>query len=168
MSIKLNSLTITDELIKKMKSKIKESEINHTEIGFSLCKERNKNILKIGNECKGTRCSIERPLQICKEKKDEYQGFYHTHTLGTTKPSIADLYGMYIDGLGCIGSVKEDKIKCFVRKKSVEFETIEKLEDAYYLFKRLRNELPKEEFDKMHDESIKHLTNENFNVVDVK
>lgn len=169
MSKKLNSFILPDDIIKKMNNKIRESQLKMVETGFSLCKEKDKDILKFGNECEGDRCRIKKPSQMCAEKKDEYQGLYHTHTIGTTRPSIADLYLMYEDGLGCIGSVKENRIKCFVRKSpDVDIDTIRKLESAYVFVKNLQYELPKEDFDKLHSAAIKHITNESFNVVDVK
>lgn len=106
MATLINSLILPDDIIKKMKAKIEETKIKKMETGFSLCKEIDKNSLKFGNECEGTECRIKRHLQRC--KSEDIYGLYHTHPLEKARPSMAEL--------GCIGSVKDNNIKCFIRK----------------------------------------------------
>ena len=169
MSTQLNSFILPDEIVKKMKDKIRESRLKMREEGFSLCRSQNNNILKIGNECEGTKCKIERPSQTCKEKEDEYKGLFHTHPSGNINPSIDDLYGMYRDGLGCIGSPKGDKIKCFIRKDpKIDINILGRLQHAYDPLATVYHKLPKEDFDRLYDAVIGYLTNENFNATDVK
>lgn len=163
----LNSFIVPDDIVRKMKDKIRESQFKMVETGFSLCKEKDGNILKLGNECEGTKCRIERPIERCRGKEDEYKGLYHTHPSGDINPSIDDLYGMYKDGLGCIGS--PNKIRCFIRKDpKIDINTLVKLQRAYLPLATVYHQLPKEDFEKLYDAIIKYLTNENFKVVNME
>lgn len=166
MTVKLNSLIVPDTVIKNMESKIRESQQKMTETGFSLCRGINKNIIKIGYECEGDECGIRR-FPFCRESMDEYLGFYHTHPTRTTMPSFPDLIEMYQDGLGCIGSVKEDKIKCYVRKSpNIDNIILQKIKHTQISVEKFQFGMP--DFENIRKNSIKNLTDEHFNMVHVK
>lgn len=73
----LNSFIITDDIIKKMEEILKESRTKEIELGFSLCKIPDNNILKIGEQCVGGECSISLP-ERCEEKDDIYGSLSYT------------------------------------------------------------------------------------------
>lgn len=162
MSRKLNSFILSDNIIKKMNDKIEETKIKNIEIGFSLCKEKTKDILKIGNECIGTQCVIQRPPQRCKEK-DEYQGLFHTHPSGEISPSLGDIINIYEDGIGCIGSPRENKIKCVVRKGPKEENILREFHIA-----RIRFEIMGVGTVEEYEKTIHELSNKYFNEIEVK
>ena len=163
MPTRLNSVILPDDIIKKMKDKLEETRIKKIETGFSLCKEIDKNVLKFGNECEGTECRITRPFQRCKGT-DWYEGLYHTHPIEEARPSTADLYGLYLDGLGCIGSAKNNNIKCFIRKTSEMDERILGVLEFEHYQMGLR---AKEITDKEYEDRLKFLADKCFKKVDV-
>lgn len=112
MTIKLNSYSLPEDVVEKMRLKIEETRQKKIELGFGLCRMKYVNTLKPGSECSGDECSLL-PIQEC--PTGTYVGGYHTHPVGSVEPSIADLRNAYIHDVECVGSAKEDNIKCFVR-----------------------------------------------------
>lgn len=112
MTIKLNSYSLPEDVIDKMRLKIEETRQKNIELGFGLCRMKYVNTLKPGDDCSGDECSIL-PIQEC--RTGTYVGGYHTHPSGTAEPSIADLRNAYIHDVECVGSAKEEDIKCFIR-----------------------------------------------------
>ena len=112
MTIKLNSYSLPEDVVTKMRLKIEETRQKKIELGFGLCRMKYVNTLKSGYECIGNECSML-PIQEC--LTGTYVGGYHTHPSGTAEPSIADLRNAYVHDVECVGSVKEDAIKCFIR-----------------------------------------------------
>ena len=114
MSTKLNSFTLPDDVIKKMKSKIEESRLKDAEIGFNLCTTNGN--LHDENLCIGTECAVDIPKGCSRGK---YVGLFHTHPHSSSKPSIQDIANAYQIGINCIGSTDDMKIKCYIRKESI-------------------------------------------------
>lgn len=111
MVVKLNSYLLPNILIDKMKTKIEETKNKKIELGFDLCRTKT-NILIAGDECTGTECVIEhKPKCIA----GLHIGGYHTHPKGGSGPSIADLIGAYRNDVECVGSARDNDIKCYVR-----------------------------------------------------
>ena len=131
MVIKLNSYNLPEEVVTKMRLKIEETRQKKIELGFGLCRMKYVNTLKPGIECSGNECSL---LQMPECQTGLYVGGYHTHPVGTAEPSIADLRNAYINDVECVGSVKEDAIRCFVRignrKPQEEKDIISRLKDV--------------------------------------
>ncbi len=113
MSKQLNSYVITDDIIRNMKDKIKETRKAKVELGFALCKDKDNNIIKKGTECIGTKCRIK--VGYCPENQI-YIGNYHTHPRSHATMSITDMVTGCSDDIECIGSVPFNNIKCFIRK----------------------------------------------------
>ena len=114
MTKKLNSFILPNDVIEKMKDKIRESEHTGKEHGFILCKKYNSDVLIDRAHCAGNECSIK-IKRICRHDEDLI-GDYHTHPGMSANPSLRDMITQYDIGLGCIGSVEDNEIKCFVRK----------------------------------------------------
>ena len=51
MSKQVNSFMLSDNIIKEMKEKIKETRNKKIELGFSLCTEKDSNVVIKGSEC---------------------------------------------------------------------------------------------------------------------
>jgi hypothetical protein len=112
MVTKLNSYVLPENVVEKMRAKIIETKEKNIELGFGLCRLKFINTLRTGNECTGDECSME---QVPECSTGLYVGGYHTHPRGPANPSITDLRGAYVNDVECIGSVKENAIRCFVR-----------------------------------------------------
>lgn len=142
--IKLNSYILPDPVIEKMKSKIRETKEKDIELGFGLCRLRNTNIIRTGDECTGTECELvyEKECPI-----GSYVGVYHTHPHTSSKPSIGDLETAYIDEVGCIGSVRDDNIKCFLRIGPMNHQVREEIiKTSKTVEEPLRKEVTAEEY----------------------
>ncbi len=113
MSKQINSFILPNNIISNMKDKIKETKKSKIELGFSLCIEKNSNIITKGSECTGTRCSIR--TGICKEDYTKI-GDYHTHPRSDATMSITDMVTGCSEYVQCIGSAKSNNIVCFIRK----------------------------------------------------
>lgn len=154
MAIKLNSYSLPEDVVEKMILKIAETRQKNIELGFGLCRMKFVNTLKPGSECSGNECSVL-PIQEC--QTGLYVGGYHTHPVGTAEPSIADLRNAYINDVECVGSVKDDAIRCFIRtsnKKSQDekdiISTVKEIEEPlpavlseeqYKIWKNARDEI---------------------------
>ena len=93
MSKKLNSFILPDKVIKEMRIKLREGLLNEIELGFSICKGQNSNILKVGEQCTGGECSISTP-STC-EGNDIYVGAYHTHPNESSRKSASVICSLY-------------------------------------------------------------------------
>lgn len=113
MPKQVNSFILPDNIIKKMKDKIKETKKIKKELGFSLCSDKSSNIITKGIECVGTKCAIK--VGIC-PKDQIYLGNYHTHPRSHATMSITDMTTGCDEEIECIGSVPFENIRCFVRK----------------------------------------------------
>lgn len=89
------------------------------EEGFALC-ERDGQIF-VGTGCKGDNCSVEPLKRACKDSVDV--GFFHTHPLRSSDPSIEDLLGAmnhYLRGLtigfDCRAGDNDNYIRCSIVK----------------------------------------------------
>jgi hypothetical protein len=122
MSKKLNSYILPDDVIEEMKNKMREGFSDEIEFGFSLCRNQNSNILKIGEMCTGSSCSVTIPPK-CKGN-DIYAGAFHTHPYESSRPSSGDVPIFYESGLGCIGGIENNKeeINCYTRKSPKDIE----------------------------------------------
>lgn len=113
MPKQVNSFILPDNIIKDMKDKIKETRNKKIELGFSICTEKDSNIVVKGSECIGTKCSIK----VGKCKKDQkYIGNYHTHPRGPASLSITDMIVGCSEDIECVGSGRFGSIRCFTRK----------------------------------------------------
>jgi len=129
MVTKLNSYSLTDDIVIRMRQKIEETKQKKIELGFGLCHIKPADILKTGEECTGDQCSIL-PMTEC--PTGVYIGGFHTHPKGGTQPSIADLRNAYINDLECVGAANNDRIRCFVRigtRKPEDEQNIKSLEE---------------------------------------
>ena len=114
MTVKLNSFILPNDIIIKMRDKIRETESTGKEHGFSLCKKPKSDVLIDRAHCIGDECSLK-IKRMCRH--DELLiGDYHTHPVMGANPSLQDMIVQYDLGLGCIGSSEDNEIKCFVRK----------------------------------------------------
>lgn len=168
MPTKLNSFTLPDDVINKMKRNIEDSRIKDIEVGFNLCAKNN--ILHDENSCIGTECSVEIPKGCT---RGEHVGLFHTHASASSKPSIRDVANAYQMGINCIGSVEENSIKCYTRKdKTPNREDIENIIAAMisYEFPLLLSKISPEEDIKNYQKWVKvrnDLNNQYLNTVDV-
>ena len=123
MTIKLNSFTLPNDVIRKMEDKLRESEKTGIEYGFNLCRKPGSDIIIDRTHCAGDECSI-RLKRTCGRLDEILVGDYHIHPLMCANPSFQDMITTYETGLGCIGSVEDNEIKCFVRKGEVPDPTV--------------------------------------------
>lgn len=112
MSIKIDSITIPDIIINKMKDQLEKTRISGIEHGFNICRDNGNIIDK--DECTGTYCQIKMKGEC--EGNIKKIGDYHTHPRGSNLMSINDLYVACLYDFKCIGSVRDNEIKCFVKK----------------------------------------------------
>lgn len=165
MTIKLNSYSLPEDVVEKMRLKIEETRQKKIELGFGLCRMKYVNTLKSGSECSGNECSVL-PIQEC--QTGTYVGGYHTHPSGTAEPSIADLRNAYINDVECVGSVKEDAIRCFIRngnKKPQDEKGI------ISIVKEIEEPLPtilNEEQHKIWKSARDEILNKHFQTVDIR
>lgn len=129
MSKKLNSFILPDDVAEEMRNKLREGFIREIELGFSLCLGQNSNILKVGEQCTGSECSITLPFKC--EGNDLYVGTYHTHPDESSRPSSQDIPIIYKRGFACIGGIENDKeeIKCYIREVPINLESIHSFQD---------------------------------------
>ncbi len=138
MSIKLNSFTLPDSVIQKMKRYTIDSKTKNIEIGFNLCSDKQNHLLVLHDEkpCSGSECTLDIP-KGCNSGK--HVGLFHTHVSASSKPSIQDILNAYYFGINCIGSVDERNIKCYVRKDTIP--TRENIESITLSIVRYENPL---------------------------
>lgn len=147
MPKKLDSFFLMDNTINLMKSLLDNTKRTGLEHGFDLCSNQRERILKAENFCVGDRCGVSN-IQRCK-KGDILVGGYHTHPSPfTERPSLEDLRLNLQFGIGCIGTVKDNSIKCYVKKGHISFkeelDVIQKMDKL--IDKREKNVLTQEDF----------------------
>ena len=159
MPKKLNSFIIPDEVVKEMRIKLREGLLNDIELGFSLCRDQNSNIVKVGEQCIGGECSIITP-STCKGN-DIYVGAYHTHPNESSRPSSQDIPVIYNKnrGFACIGGFEgyKEEIKCYTRSTPKDIEAIYRFKD------KLAHTIDRTEERKEIDKFVK----DNFRVIDI-
>lgn len=165
MTTKLNSYILPENVIEKMKVKIAETKEKNIELGFGLCRLKFVNTLTPGSECVGNDCSIVQwptcPVGL-------YVGGYHTHPTGGVQPSIADLRNAYINDIECVGSAKENAIRCFVRsgpRESIDEKKITAIFEE--VEKPLPGVLSKEEYERWAN-ARNDILDKHFKTVDVE
>jgi len=165
MPIKLNSYSLPEEVVIKMRLKIEETKQKNIELGFGLCRMKYVNTLKSGHECAGNECSI---LQMPECPTGLYVGGYHTHPDASAEPSIADLRNAYINDVECVGSPQENAIRCFVRigyrKPQDEKDIISKFKEVEESFPKTVNMEQYQKWKNARDE----IWNKHFQTIDVK
>lgn len=114
MPVNIDSFILPDNIIKEMKTKIKETKKSKLEIGFALCKNQNSDIIVKGTECIGTKCSVKEGT--CHHPDQAYIGNFHTHPRTHPTMSIYDMVSGCMTNIECIGSVPFNSISCFSRK----------------------------------------------------
>lgn len=121
MTKKLNSFALKDSTIKKMKEMIKETKKDKKEREFDFCKYQN-DVLEHKNECTGNECFVA-SRRIC--TKGEFVGTFHTHPQPfSEQPSTSDLFNIMSNDMGCIGSAKTNRIKCYFFDRSKGYDYI--------------------------------------------
>ncbi len=116
--VKLNSFVLPHDVIRKMKDKLIDTEKTDLEQGFNLCRKPASNVLIDRMHCTGDECSISFK-RTCGRPEEILVGDYHTHPIYSANPSLQDMISSYDLGFGCIGSVEDNEIYCFVRKDKV-------------------------------------------------
>lgn len=157
MPKKLNSFILPDKVAKEMRKKLRESLLKEIELGFSLCRGQNSNILQVGEQCTGGECSVSTP-STCKGN-DIYVGAYHTHHHESSRPSSQDIPVIYNRGLACIGGFEsyKEEIKCYIRSTPKDIEAIYSFKDKLALIID-RTEKRKE---------IDKFVKDNFRIIDI-
>lgn len=163
MSTRLNSFILPDHIIEKMRENIETSRKKKIETGFSLCRKKDVMVLTQGTVCEGSKCEIFPRTQKCLTKDEVFQGFYHTHPTEKARPSFGDIINMYRQGLGCIGSVKDNQINCYIRKNLFDKEVFSDLSTEYY-DSRITRLIAKNEYEKR----LTEITNKLFSKVEIK
>lgn len=136
MSTKLDPYILPDSIINTMREMIRETKTDELERQFDLCAQSN-NILLETNRCTGNTCSV-RSRKVC--DVGQFIGTYHTHPFPfSEKPSSGDLLNIQHEGVGCIGSAKTDRIRCY-KYKGYPFKGREK---DYEYYKKAYEDLEK-------------------------
>jgi proteasome lid subunit RPN8/RPN11 len=134
MSKKINSFTLNDRTIERMKDMIDQTKKDKKEREFDLCNCTKNNVLFHMNECVGNECEVA-SRRICVE--GEFVGTYHTHPQPfSEQPSTGDLFNVLREGMGCIGSSKTDIIKCYLYDRSKGYE---KYKNTYEQLQKIDN-----------------------------
>ncbi len=110
MTTKLKNYTLPDVTINLMKSILHKSSQSRTEMGFTLCADKN-NTLKARNICTGEDCTVC-ILGKC-DKPEKFAGAYHTHPTSYAIASASDLIFCGTTPITCIGGEFDKRIKCY-------------------------------------------------------
>lgn len=140
--MQINSLTLSDNIIKDMKGKIKETKKAKIELGFALCLDKDNNIIKKGIDCTGTKCLIK--IGSCPTDQT-HLGNFHTHPRTYPTMSITDMIAGCAENVECIGSVPSNTIRCFIRKtdQSQCNDEVKPFEDTEYKLTERREDIKK-------------------------
>jgi len=133
MTTKLNSFILKDGTISLMKDLLERTSNTGLEHGFDLCLNQKTQKITGRNTCIGTNCEVSTKAE-CK-REEIYKGVYHTHPSGS-EPSMNDIVAGLVGGVQCIGAVKDNTIKCYVKKKIPEKEESIVIEEAIKLIKK--------------------------------
>jgi len=132
MPIKVTILGVEVELTDALLIKMAESfyKTKRAERGFALCFSERKRQFLPGAEHTGGRYSIT--TRNCTEVPETYlAGYYHTHAVGTSKPSWLDFYDVAVGRkmIDCRGGTLDGRIRCDALRrvpKEVEIDTLAK------------------------------------------
>jgi len=165
MAIQVNSYILPNSVAEKMIAKINETRDKKIELGFSLCLTKKGNIITAGDGCAGTQCEMLQPKEC---PTGNYIGGYHTHPKSGTKPSIADLAVAYNDEVGCIGSVRDEKIMCMVRDGPMVPQTMQEIRDAAKNIEEGSGKIVTKEQFQVWESARDGILDKYFKVVDIK
>ena len=169
MPKKLDSFFLFDNTINLMKSVLDDTRRTGLEHAFDLCINKRERILKAENFCVGERCEVH-PLQECK-KEEILVGGFHTHPSPfSSRPSLDDLGTGLQFGIECIATVKDNSIKCYVKKENIPFREESEAMTRINEFTKKRDEksLTKDDFKKYMklEDSIKNKYFHTINIDD--
>ena len=117
MPTKLNSFTLSDDIIKKMEDQIDLTHKTGLEHGFNICKIKDKLIIK--DDCVGTKCSLSLSHNCYHNlRKIPKVGDYHTHPGGEPRFDYRDALTACLYDFSCIGSDKNNEINCYVKNSN--------------------------------------------------
>jgi len=118
---KLNSFILKGNTIEKMKEMIGKTKKDRKEREFDFCKYKN-NVIMHMHECTGNECWVASRRRCT---KGEFVGTFHTHPQPLSeRPSTSDLFNIMSEGMGCIGSAKTNKTKCYFFDRSKGYDYI--------------------------------------------
>ena len=116
MAIKLNSFTLPDNVIRNMRDQLNKTIDKQEEYGLILCTEHDGNTIIDRQHCKGNECEIHISRKC--GTKEKFIGSYHTHPYNPAIMSAGDMIRTCKDNVNCIGGAGDNRIRCFVRKKT--------------------------------------------------
>lgn len=122
MTTKLGQFILPNDVIARMRNKLIDTDRSNVEHGFDLCRKSGSNVLIDRGHCIGHECGIN-IKRIC-DPDEILEGDYHTHPVYGADPSFQDMITSYGLGIGCIGSVEDNDIKCYVRKDKTPDPTV--------------------------------------------
>ncbi len=114
MGTKLNGYILTEELKKKMRDTLLETQQTKVEMGFTLCSKPDNIIVSRGDHS-GESLKIKIDSEVC-EKDEKFLGGYHTHFGTDSSASATDLRYCGTDKTTCIGGDTDNKIMCYIWK----------------------------------------------------
>lgn len=114
METKLNSYILKEELKKKMRDTLHNTQQTKVEMGFTLCSKPD-NIVRPRGYHIGSSHEIEINPRSC-EKDEKYLGGYHTHPDDDSHASARDLRYCGMVKMTCIGGYIDNKIRCYTWK----------------------------------------------------
>lgn len=125
MTTKLNSYTLSDDAIVKMRNALDRSRDIKKEIGITMCSRQDNFIILRGRHIGKKRSA---PLGRQCNEGEEYVGYYHTHPIATSKATGIDLARCGDSKIICVGGVSEqrpqreritDNVNCYIWKDKV-------------------------------------------------
>ena len=120
--IKLNSYTLLDDSIEKMKDALHISRRDKKEVGLTMCSSKD-DVIVLREQHAGENQQVFIKRQ-CNEG-EKYVGYYHTHHKGTSKASSGDLRLCGTSKILCIGGKEDqgeqrnDSVRCYTWKGKV-------------------------------------------------
>lgn len=114
MKTKLNGYSLPEELKKKMRDTLHNTQQTKLEMGFTLCSKSDNIIMSRGYHI-GSSYEIEINPRSC-EKDEKYLGGYHTHPSDDSHASARDLRYCGMTKMTCIGGHTDNKIRCYTWK----------------------------------------------------
>lgn len=165
MVTKLNSFILKGETINLMKDLLERTSKTGLEHGFDMCSNQKTQKITGRNTCIGTNYEVS-TKEECR-RKEIYEGVYHTHPIPFgSEPSMNDLVLGLVRGINCIGAVKDNTIKCYVKKKIPEKEESIVIEEANKLIKKGYRLTVDESFMKMGFQD--YIIKKYFETIDIK
>ncbi len=122
-----------------MREMISETKKDKKEREFDFCNSPHNNVLSHTNECTGTECEVS-SRRICVE--GEFVGTYHTHPYPfSEQPSTGDLFNILHEGMGCIGSAKNNRIKCYFFDRNKGYDYIKEANEQLQKVDNIENDI---------------------------